>query len=87
MFHAAYSGSKPEIPIVLVQIAEAALIMATLPIALAGGIWLLWGLAHNLAVSSGVGFIALAGVPAEFGVIMLLYFYITLYLKHAWKSG
>lgn len=52
---------------------EAALIMATLPFALAGGIWLLWLLGHNLSVASGVGFIALAGVSAEFGVIMLLY--------------
>jgi Cu(I)/Ag(I) efflux system membrane protein CusA/SilA len=57
---------------------EAALIMATLPFALAGGIWLLWALDHNLSVASGVGFIALAGVSAEFGVIMLLY------LKSAW---
>jgi len=59
---------------------EAALIMATLPFALAGGIWLLWALGHNLSVASGVGFIALAGVSAEFGVIMLLY------LKHAWDA-
>ena len=59
---------------------EAALIMATLPFALAGGVWLLWGLGHNLSVATGVGFIALAGVAAEFGVIMLLY------LKHAWEA-
>jgi Cu(I)/Ag(I) efflux system membrane protein CusA/SilA len=59
---------------------EAALIMATLPFALAGGIWLLWLLGHNLSVASGVGFIALAGVSAEFGVIMLLY------LKQAWEA-
>ena len=59
---------------------EAALIMATLPFALAGGAWLLWLLGHNLSVASGVGFIALAGVSAEFGVIMLLY------LKHAWEG-
>ena len=59
---------------------EAALIMATLPFALAGGIWLLWALGHNLSVASGVGFIALAGVSAEFGVIMLLY------LKQAWEA-
>jgi Cu(I)/Ag(I) efflux system membrane protein CusA/SilA len=59
---------------------EAALIMATLPFALAGGIWLLWLLDHNLSVASGVGFIALAGVSAEFGVIMLLY------LKQAWEQ-
>ena len=59
---------------------EAALIMATLPFALAGGVWLLWLLGHHLSVPSGVGFIALAGVAAEFGVIMLLY------LKHAWEA-
>jgi Cu(I)/Ag(I) efflux system membrane protein CusA/SilA len=59
---------------------EAALIMATLPFALAGGIWFLWFLGHNLSVASGVGFIALAGVSAEFGVIMLLY------LKNAWTA-
>ena len=59
---------------------EAALIMATLPFALAGGVWLLWALDHHLSVASGVGFIALAGVAAEFGVIMLLY------LKHAWQE-
>jgi copper/silver efflux system protein len=59
---------------------EALLIMATLPFALAGGIWLLWSLSHNLSVASGVGFIALAGVAAEFGVIMLLY------LRHAWDA-
>jgi copper/silver efflux system protein len=58
---------------------EALLIMATLPFALAGGIWLLWILGHNVSVASAVGFIALAGVAAEFGVIMLLY------LKHAWE--
>ena len=59
---------------------EALLIMAALPFALAGGIWLLWLLGHNLSVASAVGFIALAGVAAEFGVIMLLY------LKHAWEA-
>ena len=59
---------------------EALLILATLPFALAGGFWLLWLLGHNLSVASGVGFIALAGVAAEFGVVMLLY------LKHAWEA-
>ncbi|HKQ24891.1 MAG TPA: efflux RND transporter permease subunit [Burkholderiales bacterium] len=59
---------------------EAFMIMATLPFALAGGIWLLWLLGHNVSVASAVGFIALAGVAAEFGVIMLLY------LKHAWHA-
>ena len=57
---------------------EALLIMATLPFALAGGVWFMWLLGYNLSVASGVGFIALAGVASEFGVIMLLY------LKNAW---
>jgi Cu(I)/Ag(I) efflux system membrane protein CusA/SilA len=59
---------------------EAVLIMATLPFALVGGIWLLYLLGYNLSVAGAVGFIALAGVSAEFGVIMLLY------LKHAWDE-
>jgi Cu(I)/Ag(I) efflux system membrane protein CusA/SilA len=59
---------------------EALLIMATLPFALAGGVWLLWLLGHNLSIAGGVGFIALAGVAAEFGVIMVLY------LKQAWDA-
>lgn len=59
---------------------EALLIMATLPFALVGGIWLLWLLDYNLSVAGAVGFIALAGVAAEFGVIMLLY------LKNAWRE-
>ncbi len=59
---------------------EALLIMATLPFALVGGIWLLYLLAYNLSVAAAVGFIALAGVAAEFGVIMLLY------LKNAWND-
>ena len=56
---------------------EAALIMATLPFALTGGVWLLYLLGYNQPVATGVGFIALAGVSAEFGVVMLIY------LKHA----
>ncbi|MGH8492201.1 MAG: efflux RND transporter permease subunit [Moraxellaceae bacterium] len=52
---------------------EALLIMATLPFALTGGIWFLYLLGYNLSVATGIGFIALAGVSAEFGVIMLLY--------------
>ena len=59
---------------------EALLIMATLPFALVGGIWLLYLLDYNLSVAAAVGFIALAGVSAEFGVIMLLY------LRHAWDA-
>ncbi|MBP7817113.1 MAG: efflux RND transporter permease subunit [Phenylobacterium sp.] len=56
---------------------EAALIMATLPFALTGGIWTLYLLGFHQSVATGVGFIALAGVSAEFGVVMLIY------LKHA----
>ncbi len=59
---------------------EALLIMAALPFALLGGIWLLYLLGYNLSVAGAVGFIALAGVSAEFGVIMLLY------LKSAWSE-
>ena len=55
------------------RIADALLIMATLPFALIGGIWLLYLLDYDLSVAGVVGFIALAGVAAEFGVIMLLY--------------
>ena len=62
------------------RVDEALLIMATLPFALVGGIWLLWLLGYNLSVAGAVGFIALAGVAAEFGVIMLLY------LKQAWSA-
>jgi len=51
----------------------ALLIMATLPFALVGGLWLLLALGHHLSIASAVGFIALAGVAAEFGVIMLIY--------------
>ena len=58
---------------------EALLIMATVPFALVGGIWLLYLLGHNLSIAGAVGFIALAGVSAEFGVIMLLY------LTQAWN--
>ncbi|ODT55828.1 MAG: cation transporter [Methylobacterium sp. SCN 67-24] len=60
---------------------EAALIMATLPFALTGGIWLLYLMGFNQSVATGVGFIALAGVSAEFGVVMLIY------LKHALEAG
>ncbi len=55
------------------RISDVLLIMGTLPFSLIGGIWLLWLLGYNLSVASAVGFIALAGVAAEFGVIMVLY--------------
>jgi Cu(I)/Ag(I) efflux system membrane protein CusA/SilA len=59
---------------------EALLIMVTLPFSLVGGFWLLYLLGHHISVASAVGFIALAGVSAEFGVIMLLY------LRQAWDA-
>jgi len=52
---------------------EAALIMLTLPFAAVGGFWYVYALGHNLSVASGVGFIALSGVAAEIGVVMLVY--------------
>jgi Cu(I)/Ag(I) efflux system membrane protein CusA/SilA len=52
---------------------EALLIMLSLPFALVGGFWTLYALGHNLSVAGIVGFIALAGVAAEFGVVMLIY--------------
>ena len=59
--------------------AEAAIIMLSLPLALVGGLWLIWLLGHAVSIATMIGFIALAGVAAEFGVIMLLY------LRHAWE--
>jgi Cu(I)/Ag(I) efflux system membrane protein CusA/SilA len=55
------------------RVAEAILIMATLPFALAGGFWLMFLLGYNMSIASAVGFIALGGVAAEIGVVMLLY--------------
>jgi Cu(I)/Ag(I) efflux system membrane protein CusA/SilA len=52
---------------------EVLIIMGTLPLALVGGFWLLYLLGYNLSVAVGVGFIALAGVAIEIGVIMLVY--------------
>ncbi|WP_027209630.1 efflux RND transporter permease subunit [Burkholderia sp. WSM2232] len=53
--------------------ADALLLMSTVPFALVGGFWLIWMLGHAVSVATAVGFIALAGVAAEFGVVMLLY--------------
>lgn len=55
------------------DIQDAVLIMVTLPFALVGGVWFLYLAGYNLSVATGVGFIALAGVSAEFGVVMLFY--------------
>ena len=60
------------------RVSEAALIMASVPLALVGGLWLIWLLGHAVSVATIIGFIALAGVAAEFGVVMLLY------LRQAW---
>jgi Cu(I)/Ag(I) efflux system membrane protein CusA/SilA len=55
------------------RFAEVAIIIGTLPLALIGGLWLLYLLGYDLSVAVGVGFIALAGVAVEIGVIMLVY--------------
>ncbi len=52
---------------------ETSLIMAALPFSLVGGVWLMWFLGYHLSVATAIGFIALAGVAAETGVIMLIY--------------
>ena len=59
---------------------DVAIVLGALPFALVGGIWLLWALSYDLSVAVGVGFIALAGVAAETGVVMLVY------LNHAWDA-
>jgi Cu(I)/Ag(I) efflux system membrane protein CusA/SilA len=58
---------------------DAAIIMLSLPFALVGGLWLIWLMGHAVSVATLIGFIALAGVAAEFGIIMLLY------LRQAWE--
>ncbi len=63
------------------SVTESLIIMLSLPFALVGGIWLLAGLDYNMSIAVGVGFIALAGVAAETGVIMLLY------LDQAWNEA
>ena len=60
--------------------ANALLIIATLPLALVGGFWLMYVLGYDMSIASAVGFIALGGVAAEFGVVMLLY------LEQAWNA-
>jgi Cu(I)/Ag(I) efflux system membrane protein CusA/SilA len=62
------------------RITETLIVMLSVPFALVGGIWLMWWLNYNLSVAVAVGFIALAGVAAETGVIMLIY------LDHAWEA-
>jgi Cu(I)/Ag(I) efflux system membrane protein CusA/SilA len=52
---------------------DAALVMAAVPFSLIGGFWLIWALGHNVSVATVIGFIALAGLAAEFGVVMQVY--------------
>jgi Cu(I)/Ag(I) efflux system membrane protein CusA/SilA len=63
------------------RLTETLIVMLSVPFALVGGIWLMWALDYNLSVAVAVGFIALAGVAAETGVVMLIY------LDHAWASA
>ena len=60
---------------------DVALILGALPFALVGGVWLLYLLDYDLSIAAAVGFIALAGVAAETGVVMLMY------LNHAWADA
>ena len=62
------------------RVTESVVVMLSVPFALVGGVWLLWLLDYNLSVAVAVGFIALAGVAAETGVVMLIY------LEHAWQD-
>ena len=61
-------------------VAETAIVMLSLPFALVGGVWIMWLLSYNLSIAAAVGFIALAGVAAETGVVMLVY------LDHAFRA-
>ena len=63
------------------RLTETLIVMLSVPFALVGGVWLMWLLNYNLSVAVAVGFIALAGVAAETGVVMLIY------LDHAWKAA
>ena len=62
------------------RVTETLIVMLSVPFALVGGVWLLWLLDYNLSVAVAVGFIALAGVAAETGVVMLIY------LDRAWQE-
>ncbi|BCK87839.1 cation efflux system protein CusA [Sideroxyarcus emersonii] len=62
------------------RVGESLVVMLSVPFALVGGVWLLWLLDYNLSVAVAVGFIALAGVAAETGVVMLIY------LERAWQE-
>ncbi len=62
------------------RLTETLIVMLSVPFSLVGGVWLMWLLGYNLSVAVGVGFIALLGVAAETGIVMLIY------LDQAWKS-
>ena len=62
------------------RLTETVIVMLSVPFALVGGVWLMWLLEYNMSVAVAVGFIALAGVAAETGVVMLIY------LDHAWET-
>jgi Cu(I)/Ag(I) efflux system membrane protein CusA/SilA len=62
------------------SVTESVIVMLSLPFALVGGVWLMWLLGYNMSVAVAIGFIALAGVAAETGVIMLIY------LDHAYRA-
>jgi Cu(I)/Ag(I) efflux system membrane protein CusA/SilA len=62
------------------RLTETLIVMLSVPFALVGGIWLMWALGYNMSVAVAVGFIALSGVAAETGVVMLIY------LDHAWED-
>jgi copper/silver efflux system protein len=62
------------------SVGETLIVMLSLPFALVGGIWFIWALGYNWSVAVAIGFIALAGVAAETGVVMLIY------LDHAWAE-
>src|SRR4030067_3823738 len=62
------------------RVTETLIVMLSVPFATVGGVWLLWSLDYNLSVAATVGFIALSGVAAEIGVIMLIY------IDHAYQA-
>ncbi len=61
------------------RLTQTLIVMLSVPFALVGGVWLMWALGYHMSVAVAVGFIALAGVAAETGVVMLIY------LDHAWE--
>src|SRR5438132_50981 len=69
------------------SLTETLIVMLSLPFALVGGLWLMWWLGFNLSVAVVVGFIALAGVAAETGVVMLIYLNQALDERRARKAG